>query len=78
MALNSDYTPDEYVAEAIIDLCKKIGVKNKKILIPRAKVAREVLPENLKKLGAKVDVIAAYETVIPKHKKKDIEAIKKN
>lgn len=75
--LNSNYTPDEYVAEAVIDLCKNIGVKNKNILIPRAKVAREFLPENLKILGAKVDVIAAYETVVPKHKKKDIDNLKK-
>ena len=34
-----------------------------KILIARAKVAREVLPESLRKIGAAVDVVTAYETV---------------
>ncbi len=73
--LESDYTPDEYIAEGVIELCKKIGVKNKKVLIPRAKVAREILPQKLKELGAKVDVVATYETILPKHKKKDIDEI---
>lgn len=74
--LISDYTPGEYVAEAIIKLCKKIGVKDKNILIPRAKVAREILPEKLRELGAKVDVVATYETLIPKHRKKILDNIK--
>ena len=34
-----------------------------KILLARAKVAREVLPESLRKIGAIVDVVTAYETV---------------
>ena len=32
------------------------------MLIPRAKEAREVLPETLRRLGAEADVITAYET----------------
>jgi uroporphyrinogen III methyltransferase/synthase len=35
----------------------------KKILIPRAKVAREVLPERLREAGAEVSVPPAYESV---------------
>ena len=45
------------VLEAVIKL-----EKGDKVLIPRAKEAREVLPETLRRLGAEADVITAYET----------------
>lgn len=75
--ISSDYTPDEYVAEAIVNLCDQIGIENKNILIPRAKVAREVLPEQLGKKRNKVDVVPVYETRIPKYKKKFVDDLKK-
>ena len=31
----------------------------------RAKVARDVIPSELRKAGAQVDVVEAYETVVP-------------
>ena len=34
-------------------------------MLPRAAEAREVLPEELKKMGAHVDVVPAYQTVMP-------------
>jgi uroporphyrinogen-III synthase len=57
-------TPKEYVAEAVVDaLATK--VKGKRVLLVRAKVARDVIPRELRKLGAEVDVVEAYETVVP-------------
>ena len=44
---------------------KSHNLKSKKILIPRAKVARDILPETLSKLNAKVTVVDCYETVLP-------------
>lgn len=55
--------PKTFNAEGLIKAFKKINLKNKKILFPRAKKAREVLVNFLKKQGAKVDVIDVYETV---------------
>ncbi|MBI4664788.1 MAG: uroporphyrinogen-III C-methyltransferase [Nitrospinae bacterium] len=57
--------PSEYRAEAILGALGGENLKGKNILIPRAKVAREVLPEELVKLGANVTVAEAYETVKP-------------
>ena len=37
----------------------------KRILLPRAAVARDVLPAELRRRGAQVDVVEAYRTVIP-------------
>lgn len=57
-------TPKEYVAEAVVAaLAQK--VKDKRVLLVRAKVARDVIPRELRKIGAEVDVIEAYETVVP-------------
>ena len=40
-------------------------VKGKRVLLARARVARDVIPRELRELGAEVDVVEAYETVIP-------------
>jgi uroporphyrinogen-III synthase len=53
-------------------------VAGKRILLARAKVARDVIPRELRKLGANVDVVEAYETVIPAASKKKLAAVLKN
>ncbi|MBI5418139.1 uroporphyrinogen-III C-methyltransferase [Candidatus Poribacteria bacterium] len=64
--LNVDYVPSEYKAEGIIAGFEKMeSVKNLKILLPRAALAREILPEKMKELGAHIDVITVYETILP-------------
>jgi len=60
-----DLVPDEYRAEAVVEAFKKQETKASKILLPRAAQAREVLPQELEKMGAKVDVVEAYRTVMP-------------
>ena len=62
-SLKVDLMPDEYRAEAIAELFEKEDISNKKILIPRAKEARKVLPEMLEKMGAYVDIVEAYQTL---------------
>jgi uroporphyrinogen III methyltransferase/synthase len=61
----------ESTSEGVMrELIERIGgeslVRDLRILIPRAKVAREVLPSRLRDLGAQVDVVEAYQTVLPK------------
>lgn len=59
--LRVDRIAQEYRAEAVIHELGRL--KNKKVLIPRARVARDVLPDELKKRKASVNVVTAYETV---------------
>lgn len=40
-------------------------VRGLNFLIPRARVAREVLPDGLRRLGARVDAVEAYQTIRP-------------
>ncbi len=65
--LRIDLVPGEYRAEAIMEALLGIGEKlaGMRFLMPRAMVAREVLPESLRAAGAEVDVVPAYRTVIP-------------
>ena len=58
-----DYVPEEFVAEAIIDMLKDEDLKGKKVLLPRADIARKVLPEALTKMGAQVYEVDAYKTI---------------
>jgi len=70
-----DLVPEEYRAEAVVEAFRKYGVKGLKILLPRAAEAREVLPQELEKMGATVEVVEAYRTVRPKGAKDEIRAM---
>ncbi len=60
-----DGVPEEFVAESLIDHLGRKNIKGKKFLLPRATVARETLPDQLRELGAEIDVPPAYRTVRP-------------
>lgn len=67
-------TPKKYIAEAVVDALRgKTG--GKKILLARAKVARDVLPNQLRKTAAKVDVVEAYETTVPASSKNKLQKL---
>jgi uroporphyrinogen-III synthase len=57
--------PKEYVAESVVRSLRR-RVKGKRVLLVRAKVARDVIPRELRLAGAHVDVVEAYETVVPR------------
>jgi uroporphyrinogen III methyltransferase/synthase len=61
--IKADFVPEDYKAEGIIEGLISIGIKDKKILIPRAAQAREVLPKQLSESGADVQVIPVYDTL---------------
>ncbi|MCG0277853.1 MAG: uroporphyrinogen-III C-methyltransferase [Thermanaeromonas sp.] len=57
----ADYQPAEYIAEAVASGLKPY-VKGKRVLLPRADIARPVLAEELRQSGAEVVEVAAYKT----------------
>ncbi len=63
--LQADLIPDEFQAEGLIKAMTAAGAPGQRVLIPRAAVAREILPQQLEALGAKVTVVTAYRTVLP-------------
>jgi uroporphyrinogen III methyltransferase/synthase len=60
------FVPKQYIAESILDGFDKKALQGKRILLARAKIARDVLPKGLKQMGAEVDVVEVYRTVKPK------------
>ena len=72
-----DIMPKEYVAESVVRSLKG-KVKGKRVLLVRAKVARDVIPRELRKAGAHVDVVEAYETVVPGSSRRRLQAALKN
>ena len=61
-----DTVPENYVAESLIESMGKENVNGKKFLLPRAAVAREILPDTLREMGASIDVVPTYQTISPK------------
>lgn len=60
---DTDLQPQQYRAEAVIELLCQQGVEGAKVLYPRAQLARELIPTQLTKAGALVDDPIAYQTV---------------
>ncbi len=67
-----DIVPKEYVAESVVTSLRR-RVKGKRVLLARARVARDVIPRELRKLGARVDVVEAYETVVPESSQRQLQ-----
>jgi len=61
-SVNCDIMPDKFVAESLLEAFPH-QMDGKKVLVPRALEAREILPEGLRERGARVDVVPAYRTV---------------
>jgi uroporphyrinogen-III synthase len=69
--------PEEYVAEAVVDKLRD-KVDGKRVVLIRAKVARDVIPEELRAAGAQVDVVEAYETVVPEKSRARLRLLMQN
>jgi uroporphyrinogen-III synthase len=67
-------TPKEYVAESVVGSLRR-RVNHKRVLLVRARIARDVIPRQLRRAGATLDVIEAYQTVVPKSSQRRLRAL---
>ena len=65
IGLRADLVPDDHRAEGLLELLTAGRVEGKRVLLPRAAVAREILVCVLEQRGALVDLVPVYETVVP-------------
>ncbi len=70
--IKPDFVPAKYVAESVVKGLLERGIHGKNVLIPRAKEAREVLPEELTNAGCFVKVLPVYETVLARNAEDDL------
>jgi uroporphyrinogen III methyltransferase/synthase len=62
--LKIDLIPDDHSASGVVAALKAAGsIKGKRVLFPKADIARDVLPEQLREAGAEVTEVVAYRTV---------------
>jgi uroporphyrinogen-III synthase len=66
--------PEQYVAESVVKALRG-RVKGKRVLLARAKVARDVIPRELRSMGAHVDVVEAYQTIRSHVSRKSLRAL---
>jgi uroporphyrinogen III methyltransferase/synthase len=72
--IHADLVPDDARAEGVVDALRPLLADRTRILLPRAEVAREVLPDSLREAGAEIDVVSAYQNLPPEPK--DAERIR--
>lgn len=72
-----DIVPKEYVAESVVQSLKR-RIRGKRVLLVRAKVARDVIPRELRRAGADVDIVEAYETVVPESSRRRLDRALRN
>src|SRR5262249_10989656 len=77
LGLKVDVVPEEYVAESVVKSLRT-KVRDKSILLARARVARDVIPRALRKVASRVDVVEAYETVVPRASRARLRAAMKD
>ncbi len=70
--IHPDIIPADHRAEGIVAELLKHGVEGKKVLYPRAEIARPLIIEALQNAGAEVSAPVAYRTIMPEESKEDI------
>ncbi|MDD2898408.1 MAG: uroporphyrinogen-III C-methyltransferase [Desulfuromonadaceae bacterium] len=63
--IRPDLVPSDYKAEGVVSEFSRLDMLNNRILFPRADKARDVIPRDLKKMGAHVDSPVAYRNIFP-------------
>ena len=64
--LRVSIVPEDFRAEGLLKALGKGNWRGKRVLLARAAKARHLLPRELKRRGARVDVVAVYRTVVPR------------
>ncbi len=70
-----DFVPSRYQTEGLLETLADFDPRGKAFLVPRAKVARDLVPRKLAERGARVEVVEAYETVAPDYQPGELERL---
>ncbi|HON22165.1 MAG TPA: uroporphyrinogen-III C-methyltransferase [Syntrophales bacterium] len=73
--IKADLVPAEYISEGVVRAFADHDIRGKKILLPRAAAARDVIPAGLAALGAQVDVVTVYRTVAADRRPEELIAL---
>lgn len=71
----ADLVPTNFSSQDLVKAFEAYNITGSTILLPRSEIGTRVLPEQLEKMGALVEIVPVYKTVIPKHSKKFVHKI---
>ena len=74
LGMKVSVVPPQYIAESVVESLQD-KVVGQRVLLVRAAVARDVIPRELRQMGARVDVVEAYATVVPAASKKKLQSV---
>ncbi|OHE25212.1 MAG: uroporphyrinogen-III C-methyltransferase [Syntrophus sp. RIFOXYC2_FULL_54_9] len=63
LGIRVDLVPEEFISEGVVKAFAGADLRGSRVLIPRAKEARDVIPEGLAAMGATCDIATTYRTV---------------
>ena len=63
--IRADFVPPRYVSEAMVEAMGDLEMEGRRVLLPRADIGRDELAEGLARLGAEVEPLPVYRTVVP-------------
>ena len=64
--IRAEFVPSDYLSQGILQGMETLDLKGSRVLLPRADIGRNELPDGLARLGAQVDVLPVYHTITPK------------
>ena len=63
----ADFVPPTYTTESIAEGFRDSGIRGARVLMPRADIAPATLSDALRGLGAELDEVVAYRTLVPRN-----------
>jgi uroporphyrinogen III methyltransferase/synthase len=63
LGIRVDLVPEEFISEGVVKAFAGEDLRGSRVLLPRAREARDVIPEGLTAMGATCDIATAYRTV---------------
>lgn len=69
--------PEQYVAEGLVKALARLEcpIAGQRVLLVRAATARDLVPEQLRSMGADVQIVEAYRTVVPSESIESVRAL---
>ncbi len=75
MGVKVDLVPKEYISEGVVKAFQGQDIRGARILLPRAEMARDVIPAGLEKMGARVDVVTVYRTISSGRRPEELDSL---
>jgi uroporphyrinogen III methyltransferase/synthase len=75
--LRPDFMPGKYLSEQVVEDLAAMDprISGKRVLMPVSYIARPVIPDGLRALGAEVDVVAVYDNNPPDYSGEDLDRV---